>query len=205
MPQERLPRKAYLMMLRLAENGKKSWAFYVKNLLCEHGFVEVWQQQGVGDFSSFLHLLKERLINRFQGEWSDIVLNNDRFEFYALFKRTWQAEKYVDYEQLRCFRLAYVQFRFGISPINTHRLRYRKNISSRHLLCPSCKQEMEDEAHVMLQCKVYDDLRKGLEILNHYYFSDVSEIMSFDDKKTVCDISKFLYYVFKKRNEFLQF
>ena len=44
--------------------------------------------------------------------------------------------------------------------ISVHRLRYRNDIIPRELLCPVCKAEIEDEAHVLFSCKAYEDFRK---------------------------------------------
>ena len=39
---------------------------------------------------------------------------------YSSFKRIFQSEKYIDYQQKRCFRDSYVQFRLGLSPIRLY-------------------------------------------------------------------------------------
>ena len=49
LPEERLTKKAYNMLIHLQENGKKTWTFHVMQLICTNGFGEVWFQQGVGD------------------------------------------------------------------------------------------------------------------------------------------------------------
>ena len=79
------------------------------------------------------------------------IETKERFEFYSSFKRIFQSEKYIDYKQKRCFRDSYVQFRLGISPIRVHRMHYRKDVVPSQLLCPVCKNEIEDESHVIIQ------------------------------------------------------
>ena len=59
-----------------------------------------------------------------------------------------------------CFREAYIKFRFGISPILVHRLRFKNDVIPRDLLCPVWKDEIEDESHVLFSCKAYEDFRK---------------------------------------------
>lgn len=201
MPQDRLPRKAYLMSCALCDSGKKSWSFYLKNILCENGCNEAWQQQSVGDIGNFLRTLRERLINRFKADWDNDIQTRERYVFYAKFKRSFKIENYVDCSQLRCFKIAYVQFRFGISPINCHRMRYKRGVTPQQLLCPVCKTENEDEEHVLLNCTAYDEFRSELSVFAAN--DDVAAIMSADDDKNVMDVSNFLYKVFKKRSQYI--
>lgn len=46
-PHDRLPRKAYIMLVSLCDSGKKGWALSLTNVL-EYGFTAAWPQQGVG-------------------------------------------------------------------------------------------------------------------------------------------------------------
>ena len=91
----------------------------------------------------------------FQQDWNNAVQSRERFELYASFKRVFSAEPYVDCCQLRCYKIAYVQFRLGISPVYPHRLRYRLGISPRQLLSPFCKTEIEDEPLIVFACTAY--------------------------------------------------
>ncbi len=172
---------------------------YSRHLLLDNGFAEVWQQQSVGNMSVFLKTLRERLIARFVNNWESAIQTSKRFEFNALFKRTFILEKYVDYKQLRCFKILYVQFRFGISPIRTHRLRYRSGVTPNQLLCPVCKSGNEDENHVLFVCAAYEALRNDFSVFQTFR-GDVIGIMTADDEGSVCELSRFLYKAFKKRD-----
>ena len=130
------------MLLYQQDLGKKTSAYHVKDLLCRNGFGDVWLQQNVGHLNRFVSILKQRLLDQFQQDWSDSITSNERSEFYSIFKHSIHTEKYIDFIQLRCFREAYIQFRFGISPISVHRLRYRDGIIPRdyYALCAKMKQ-----------------------------------------------------------------
>ena len=117
-------------------------------------------ETAVGHLNRFVSVFKQRLLDQFQQDWSASITSKERFEFYSIFKQSIQTEKYIDVLQLRCFREAYIKFRFGISPILVHRLRCRNDIIPRDLLCPVCKDEIEDESHVPFSCKAYEDFRK---------------------------------------------
>ena len=156
LPDERLPKKAYNMLLYLQDLGKKTWAYHVKELLCRNGFGLrcLAAAAKCGRFEQIhVSVFKQRLLDQFQQDWSASITSKERFEFYSIFKQSIQTEKYIDILQLRYFRETYVKFRFSISPILVHRLRYRNDIIPRDLLCPVCKDETEDELHVLFSCK----------------------------------------------------
>ena len=204
LPADRLPKQAYNMLMHLQGLGKKTWAYHVKLLLCNNGFGDVWLQQNVGDLSAFLCVFRQRLLNQFQQDWFASVSTSERFEIYSSIKPAFVTEKYFDYVQLRCFREAYTRFRFGISPIFIHKLRYKRNILPHNLLCPVCKREIEDEMHILFVCDAYSDFRRDVACLaNQTHVDDIDNVMSADDEITVLQISRFLYRAFSKRKEHL--
>ena len=205
LPEERLTKKAYNMLIHLQENGKKTWTFHVMQLICTNGFGEVWFQQGVGGAGAFLRCYRQRLVDQYTQGWATDIETKERFEFYSSFKRILQSEKYIDYQQKRCFRDTYVQFRLGISPIRVHRMRYRKDVVPSQLLCPVCKNEIEDESHVIFRCNAYERFRKEVNIIaststTQDTFNALSRVMAADDEESVIQLSRFLYRVFDMRN-----
>ena len=128
LPDENLPKKAYNMLLYLHDLGKKTWTYRVKELLCRNRFGDVWLQQNVEHLNRFVSIFKQRLLDQFQQDWIDSITSTERFQFYSNFKHSIHAEKYIDFIQLRCFRVI-----FGISPISVPRLRYRDGVIPRDL------------------------------------------------------------------------
>ena len=106
----------------------------------------------------------KRLIDQFQQDRNSEISTKERFEFYASFKSRFQNEKYMEDSHLRCYRDAYIQFRFGIFPILIHKLRYRKYVIPRNLLCPVCQKEIGDEIHVLFTCKHYDEYKNNVKM-----------------------------------------
>ena len=49
--------------------NKVNWASLVRHLFCSLGFYEVWVQQGVGDNSKFVSVLKQSLNDNFIQNW----------------------------------------------------------------------------------------------------------------------------------------
>ena len=58
-------------------------------------------------------------------------------------------------------RSAFAKFRCGVAPIRIETGRYEGlDVNSR--TCPLCKNGIEDEKHVILQCPQYNDIRQQL-------------------------------------------
>jgi hypothetical protein len=199
MPHGRLPKKAYAMLFQLEAAGKRTWAYQVKMLLIDNGFTEVWNQQNVGDFNAFICRFRQTLIDKFKSNWSSSLRASERYDFYSSFKSIFESELYFDYVQTRPYRDAYTRFRLGTSPIQTHALRYRAGLLPRHLLCPMCRQEVEDESHVLFICHAYNDLRNQCSLLTNTTNAQI--VMNCKDEISVRHLSTFLFNIFEKRRK----
>ena len=114
MDDNRLPRQAYQLLVKLDANGKICWATHVREIWCQAGFYFVWLQQGVGDMTSFVRAFRRRLIDIFTQEWSQTVRDKDRYEIYRSFKVMLDCEKYLSYYiDIYCFRVAFTQVRLN--------------------------------------------------------------------------------------------
>ena len=137
-------------------------------------------------------------IDQYTQGWATDIETKERFEFYSSFKRIFQSEKYIDYQQKRCLRDFYVQFRLGISPIRVHRMLYRKDVVPSQLLCPVCKNEIEDESRVLFRCNAYERFRKDVNIIasistTQDTFNALSRVMAAEDEESVIQLSGLLY------------
>ena len=63
MSPNRLPFKAYRMLLHLHEQNKKTWASSVCYALYKYDFGDVWVNHGVGNEKAFLKEFKERALS----------------------------------------------------------------------------------------------------------------------------------------------
>lgn len=59
-----------------------NWASLVRDILVSLGFNEVWLQQGVGNYSRFISLFKQRLNDNFIQNWHARIDNSTRALFY---------------------------------------------------------------------------------------------------------------------------
>ena len=105
----------------------------------------------------FLHIFKERLKDCFYQRWWTHISNKERFDIYHCFKTTLQCERYLGCMQSRIYKTALARFRFGVSRIHYHRLRFSAAFDLRN--CPFCTTSTEDECHMLFQCPAYTDLR----------------------------------------------
>ena len=91
-----------------------------------------------------------------------------------------------------------MKFRLGVSSINSHRYRFDNTITKRY--CPFFPIHIETEMHVIFVCKAYDDLRTKLpeQIVSSPNVRSLLTLLS--SEEYVYSLSKYLYYVFKRRS-----
>ena len=118
MDEDRLLRKAYLMLYNLDARGKRNWASNVRMHLFQYGFGFVWMNQGVGVVSEFF--VKDRLIadGRIGGNH---VQTSDRFSMYRNFNSIWHCTKtYITMNMDRHLKCIMTKFRLGVSELSVH-------------------------------------------------------------------------------------
>ena len=171
MNNERLPSKAYRMLVDLDERGKNNWVSNVKTKLFKYGFGNVWLSQGVRDSKSFIRCFRERLIDSRWQDWNSHVQTSDRFDLYRLINEQHCLPTYISIDLNRQLKILTTKFRFGVSDIAVHRLRYR-HLDDCNLICPFCKGDREYEIHFVLVCPVLNDIRE--QFIPSKYFNTPS-------------------------------
>ena len=199
MGNDRLPKTAYEMLLRLDRNGKDCWVSKIREILCETGFNFVWLQQGVGDKNSFLRSFKQRLVDMFIQEWSGAVRDKDRYEIYRSFKTIFEKEKYILNTDIYCFRVAVSQARFGVLPLNNNLHRY--SVLSLDRNCAFCINEIENEHHFLFKCPMYADLRR--KFIPDSSFRSLKTALEARNQSLCRNVSKFIFHATNKRKQFL--
>ena len=195
------------MMLNDLQNfpAKSSWAKSVTSLLDNLGLWHVWIEQGVGNINMFVRIFKERLTDNFVQGWDYEVHNSSRANTYKLISN-FSFKDYLDFVTVRKFRYAFTRLR-----VASHRLEietgrwhnpYRTPIEERKCLFCNC---LEDEFHFILECHLYQDLRN--EYIKKYIWNrpnipKFNELLQSENKKTIKNLSVYIYKSFKKRNEF---
>ena len=161
MNSNRLPRRAYNMLIKLDERDKNTWATEIGLLLYTHGFGFVWENKGVQSIVGFLKVFKQRLVDCNTRNWYGHLTNSQRFEIYKTYKTCFTTEMYLALDLNKHAVNALNRFRMGLSITEAHKNGY-KCLSPKKLLCPMCKTTVESDIHFLLVCSAYEDLRAHL-------------------------------------------
>ena len=189
MDDTRLPKQAYLMLLSLDQNGKRCWVTEIRELLSRTGFYYIWLNQGAQNVIHFLSVLKQRLVDMFIQEWTEVVTEKDRYSIYRLFKEDFGGKIYIHYINIYCFRVALTQIRCGVLPINNNMHRYSSIVN--HRTCPFCANVLEDEYHFLYECPMYAGLRSGL--LKDMYHIPLERLIASKDDNLCLSAAKFVF------------
>ena len=202
MDENRLPKKAYNMLLHLHGSGKYCWATAVHDELYRNGYGYVWENQGVQNVKSFLNAYRQRLIDTFGQSWHSHITESPRFLVYRQFKSSIYLEEYFYEIHNKHLRDLLVRFRIGVSEIKTHKLRYFCG-RGQDLSCPLCSARLEDEVHFLFHCERLVDLRNKFIPVKYHRWMPVSLKKLFTDKLCLQNVARFIYYGLKRRQKYL--
>ena len=161
----------FLWSLDQTNNNVRNWSKRCKCLflhlkldyLCDHtSYFHV--RNVVNDLSECLHIenvnkwhleLARESAHRGQGK--------NKLRTYRQFKTEYKTEQYVSKPMAVRHRRALALFRCGVAPIRIETGRYERNrLTPEQRVCFLCTDFIEDEAHVILDCPLYEDLRENL-------------------------------------------
>ena len=137
---------------------KDNWCRYTKTLLAELGLEEHWDRGYEGTRTAWKQLVVNRIRNREEEEWRRRMQHKGRLRTYSMVKQKLQIEQYLDITEGRARRLI-LEFRSGVNQL-ADELDRRKGIPREQLLCELCRVTIEDELHVLEECKSYRDIRE---------------------------------------------
>ena len=198
---DRLPKQAFLMLTNLNVKGRVNWADSVKQCLSQLGFGYVWNNGDIGirNENGFLKCLKERLRDCFKQEWHGKLNDSDRYLMYRSFKKSFEAELYINDLKIKKFRDVFIRFRIGINELKTNRW-YEKDID---LNCPFCVNIIENERHFFLDCPLYEEVREKFlsPYLHTVQFRSIAYLLDGRNVSKTRNVSMYIYYAFKMRTE----
>jgi len=199
MEEHRFPFKAY-QMLKGIKKGH-TWASKIRDVLTEHGFENVWNEQGASNEIDFLKSLRQQLINSFNSKWKDDLRRSNRCSLYGSMKSFPQVEMYLYSLDKKVFRDVWIRFRMGLSDMYMHRYRYRPEVNT--TLCPSCRESDEDERHLLLCCPAFESLRVKylIPFLNQGTEDPLTYFLSSKESSVIRAVSTYLYHAFKWRSD----
>ena len=198
MGEERLPKRVYKMLVKSIDCCD-NWANKVRTMLSENNLERFWESQEVQSESSFLHRLKDSLVNKFREQWLNDLHSSERYSLYRQFKVTFGLENYLYMIDKKIFRESLIKFRFGISNLFIHKHRFE---AIDHFLCPLCQEEDENEYHVLIRCQAVNDLR--VKYLVPHIKDNVNLFTQFigaDEQTALRAVCTYLYHVMKRRDD----
>ena len=149
--------------------------------------------------------IKRAVRNIFIQSWKYDLHNvslNPSLRTYNLFKIDFKPEPYLNMIKKSKYNIAFSRFRAGSHTLEIERGRYNNpRTPIEHRLCTIC-QEVEDEKHFLISCKLYQCERRNLfnKIGNLYpYFICFSELekfvflMSNGDEQALAWTAKFIH------------
>ena len=169
MPSTRYVKNCYLMLKKLDERGKTTWASSVRALLYKYGFGIVWMEQCVGDKESFLNEFVRRLNDCHEQDWHRDINNSSKLSIYCTFKSLLEREMYLDVVDSWKFRRVITKFRVSCHNLEIEKGRH-EGILLEKRVCKFCEEigitVIEDEFHFLLCCPIYNDIRMQYLICN---------------------------------------
>ena len=150
--------------------------------------------------------VRDKLMAKYVDKWYDTVnresgsprVGRNKLRTYRLFKAIYEQEKYYRFLLPLSHRAAFAKFSCRVAPIRIETGRF-KNLDVSLRLCHICNV-VENEAHVMLECSAYNDLRdnlfhKTVSVPPNFIALNVNEKMQFlfsnSDMIRVCDKTGF--------------
>ena len=154
----------------------------------------------------FIRCFRQRLIDNRWQDWKSRIDASDRFNFYRQFKTNHVQAAYLSVDVNKYMRNSLIKFRFGVSPIVVHSLRYKTHAYT-DTICPLCRAAVENEVHFTLCCSALKDLRQRL-IPDKFYSQPSSFrlvlLLSTENKVIIKNFAIFLYLAFKRRELLLR-
>ena len=173
-------------------------------MLFRYGFGHAWINQGVGNEECFLINFMNRVKDNWQQEWWGEVSNMSRLHLFCQIKHDVYLENYLLQVSVNKYRKALSQIR-----CSSHRLLIETGRSTglerSERLCEFCDTfSIEDECHFLLECDLYHNLRT--EFLPNWAIRNtnqrtLSKLFMSKDRKTICNLARFIYQAFQLRKE----
>ena len=198
----------YRFMYQKCEMQRKvvNWASLVKKLLNDLGLSQVWQQQSCGDTNLFLKICKQRLRHHFLQSWVSDVNNSETATFYKHFRMTPNYSVILEKIDINKYKYCFLKFitRNHNLAVVAGRWHKPRPIPFNERFCIACDtQQLEDEYYLILDCKMYHDLRQ--RYIPKFYWKKPSmdkfvKLFSCTKKKTLVDLSIFIFKAMCIRN-----
>ena len=178
-----------------------SWIKSVRSLLCNHGFGDVWYNQGVGDPDLFLKLFRGRCFDIFKQNWQEQLKESPRARFYRAIKTSHCFSPYLKNINVESHRIASTRLLVSSHKLHVETERWEHPVTSpdeRH--CRVCVNKIEDGFHFLVECDLYRAIRRRL--IPKYFWArpamyKVVELVTTEKSSLLKRLSKYVYLATK--------
>jgi len=206
----RYPKQCYLMLRRLDDVGRVTWATHIKHFLFLFGFGHAWISNELGNSVTFLNICHTRLVDCAKQTLLGDINSRAKGLHYKLFKSLIEPERYLSTPL--SYRLKHCLSNFRCSG---HQLMIEKGrhvgIDREYRFCPLCLHRnvysIENEFHFLLVCPVYNHIRDQC-FMNNWLECTISEhlfvlIMSDTRQQAIFALGRYIDVVYKLRESSL--
>ena len=170
-----------------------NWATYVRNLLCSLCLNYLCENQ-------WLLIICQRLLDQTKQELNLLLDASSKCILYKYIVSNIDLQFYLQKHIPAMFRKCIAKIRLLSHNIFIETGRYT-GIDRKCILCNL--NVLEDEFHFVLQCTMYNDLRK--KYIMKYFWSRPStfklvQLLSVENGKELCNLGKFIHLTCKARN-----
>ena len=181
------------LQLNKLENTRPAsfWIENIKNILYKYGFGYVWENQNYVDDIIFKDQFKNTLIDCF---WQNNNAEINDLSHNRLYRHL-STESFDYLEKLPniFLRIALTRLRLGSHYFMVERGRWKK-LDYIDRICFDCN-EVEDEFHVIMCCKKYNDLRKKYLPECLYKRPSMYKLVSFLNSKDLKNIKSMGFFI----------
>jgi hypothetical protein len=168
MDEERLVKRVYNQSrIEYTRRNKSNWIKTVHKLVQKYGLLELWNDEvgcRRGRSSVWLKKIFENIQKVEEQEWRNEIMIKPKLRLYKTFKFKLELESYLLTDRYRKGRCFFTALRTGSNRLRIETGRWKRpKEEERERVCMTCMSgEVENEKHFLLDCSMYDDLRKTL-------------------------------------------
>ena len=186
------------------------WSANVRDMFSQNGLLEDFLRRVEGleedNEDSLANILMERMVDQYNQTSFGKINSSNKLKVFSQLKTEHGRETYLSKVIISKHRRAMSKLRMGAHSLEIERGRYEE-ADRVDRLCKHCQafglREVEDEAHFLLKCPQYKELREDLlpqnilEDLNLNTEQKFVRIIS--DTDSCQSVAKFIYHAFQDR------
>ena len=186
------------------------WIHSIRQMFEANGLLNIYQSPDmeVTEESDLPHnLLFQRLKDQYQQSALSEAADSTKLSFYSQFKTDHKMERYLSDITNVKHRKALTRLRMSSHQLAIEEGRYSETPREMRI-CSLCKTGVEDEAHFLIQCPAYDNIRHHMSEYNSILTSETDSIADRATKlmtsRDLKPVAKFIYEAFEHRKNMIE-